>query len=145
MKGHPRGFATLEEAGEAVAAYNPHRYRTSDASGLINNLRRREDGRLYWHWDPRMLHGMDHSEPPNFADRLNHAAARVRVPTLLVRGLLSDVVSTEGVAEFQQHMRHLEVFEVAGAGHMVAGDRNDAFNQGVFDFLRRCTPAGQDG
>ncbi len=25
MKGHPQGFATLEEAGDAVAAYNPHR------------------------------------------------------------------------------------------------------------------------
>jgi pimeloyl-ACP methyl ester carboxylesterase len=36
---------------------------------------------------------------------------------------------------------HAEYVDVAGAGHMVAGDRNDAFTAAVIEFLRRVTPA----
>jgi pimeloyl-ACP methyl ester carboxylesterase len=76
-------------------------------------------------------------EPPQFVDPLLDAARRVRIPTLLVRGLMSDVVSEAGVAELSQGLPGLEVCDVAGAGHMVAGDKNDAFNRGVSTFLRR--------
>jgi pimeloyl-ACP methyl ester carboxylesterase len=139
MSEHRQGFATLEEAVDAVAAYNPHRSPTKDAAGLMKNLRRR-DGRLYWHWDPRMLARHDWPEARIIEDRLNQAAARVQVPTLLVRGLRSDIVSGEGVADLQARIPHLEVFDVDGAGHMVAGDKNDAFNRGIFDFLRQHLP-----
>jgi pimeloyl-ACP methyl ester carboxylesterase len=60
--------------------------------------------------------------------------------TLLVRGMKSDIVTEAGVADFRQHLTRLEVLDVNNAGHMVAGDRNDAFNEGVLSFLRRCTP-----
>jgi len=52
MQSHPEGFATLEAAAEAVSAYNPHRPRPKDIGGLAKNLRKRSDGRYYWHWDP---------------------------------------------------------------------------------------------
>jgi pimeloyl-ACP methyl ester carboxylesterase len=51
----------------------------------------------------------------------------------------SDVVSDEGVAEFRALLPSAEVVEVGGAGHMVAGDRNDVFNNYVTDFLNRNT------
>ena len=35
----------------------------------------------------------------------------------------------------------VELADVAGAGHMVAGDRNDAFNDAVVDFLARVRPS----
>jgi pimeloyl-ACP methyl ester carboxylesterase len=53
---------------------------------------------------------------------------------------MSDVVSEAGVAELAQALPGLEVCDVAGAGHMVAGDRNDAFNRGVSTFLKRHLP-----
>ena len=140
MHARPDGFANLEEAADAVSAYNPHRPRPSDISGLMKNLRVREDGRLRWHWDPRFLRD-DPPEPPVVAEKLLEAASRVREPTLVVRGLQSDIVSEAGIEEFRRHLPTLEVFDVAGAGHMVAGDRNDAFNQGVTDFLNRHHPA----
>jgi pimeloyl-ACP methyl ester carboxylesterase len=135
MRGYPEGFATLEEAADAVAAYNPHRPRTKDAAGLAKNLRMKPDGRLHWHWDPRVLTGR--AEPPGFSDKLNEAATHVRIPTLLVRGLRSEVVTDIGVADFKRYLPHLEVFDVPSAGHMVAGDQNDSFNRGVIDFLAR--------
>lgn len=145
MRANPRGFATLEEAADAVSTYYPHRPRPKDVSGLMKNLRRREDGRLYWHWDPRMfeqpeLKRGDGPEPPRFADQMIAACAGVHIPTLLVRGMQSDIVGEAGIAEFRRHVPHLEVFDVADAGHMVAGDRNDAFNQGVIGFLQRHLP-----
>jgi pimeloyl-ACP methyl ester carboxylesterase len=131
------GFSTLEEAADAVAAYNPHRPRPKSNLGLMKNLRLRADGRLYWHWDPRVLQQARHAEPPLFAERLNRAAEQIRIPTLLVRGLKSDIVTEAAVSDFRSHLPQLEVFDVSGAGHMVAGDKNDAFNEGVFAFLQR--------
>ncbi|MFT3754428.1 MAG: alpha/beta hydrolase [Pseudoxanthomonas sp.] len=140
MRANPNGFATLEEAADAVAAYNPHRPRPKDPSGLMKNLRLREDGRLHWHWDPAFVVRKRPVEPPQFADMLLDAASRVHIPSLLVRGLQSDLVTEESVAEFRQHLHGLEVFDVKEAGHMVAGDKNDAFNSGVIGFLKRHLP-----
>lgn len=141
MRGYPRGFATLEEAADAVAAYNPDRPRPNDPSGLMRNLRLREDGRLHWHWDPRLLEVKPGVEPPQFSQPVIDVAHNVTIPTLLVRGGHSDIVDDAGVAEMQRLVPQTEVFDVAGAGHMVAGDRNDAFNQGVIGFLERHMPA----
>jgi len=142
MEAHPDGFATLEEAADAVAAYNPHRPRSKDPSGLMKNLRLREDGRLYWHWDPRVIQRRDKVEPPRVMEPLQEAAKNVKIPTLVVRGLESDVVSESGIRALHEAIPHLEVFDVAGAGHMVAGDKNDAFNDGVLAFLQRRFAAG---
>ena len=65
------------------------------------------------------------------------AAENVRVPSLLVRGLQSDIVSDEGIAQLKKRLPQLEVMDVSGAGHMVAGDKNDAFNEGVIAFLHQ--------
>lgn len=140
MRGHPEGFASVEEAADAVAAYNPHRPRPRDPSGLMKNLRRGQDGRLHWHWDPKFLDNPRRLEPPQFMDVLLLAADKVVTPTLLVRGLHSEIVTDEGVNELRRHLRGLEVCDVAGAGHMVTGDRNDAFNAGVLAFLGRHHP-----
>jgi pimeloyl-ACP methyl ester carboxylesterase len=140
MRSRPEGFATVEEAADAVAAYNPNRPRPSDPSGLLKNLRRRADGRLHWHWDPEVVWTSRQLEPPMFTEPLLDAATRVRIPTMLVRGMLSDVVSDAGIEEFRNLMPALEVCDVAGAGHMVAGDRNDAFNSAVCGFLARHMP-----
>jgi pimeloyl-ACP methyl ester carboxylesterase len=140
MSSGAAGFGTLAEASDAVAAYNPHRPRPKSNAGLMKNLRLRDDGRLYWHWDPRVLQQVRHAEPPLFAERLNSAAERVRIPTLLVRGLQSDIVTEAAVADFRAHLPQLEVFDVSGAGHMVAGDKNDVFNLGVFEFMQRHLP-----
>jgi pimeloyl-ACP methyl ester carboxylesterase len=52
----------------------------------------------------------------------------------------SDVVGDSGVDELRRALPMLETFNVPKAGHMVAGDRNDAFNQAVIAFLYRHLP-----
>jgi non-heme chloroperoxidase len=139
MTAHPDGFPSLEAAEAAVAAYLPHRPRPRDTRGLEKNLRRGADGRYRWHWDPRFVRQEHGLTPEQFMDRMLHSASRLSLPTLLVRGRLSDVLSEEGSREFLDLVSHAEFVDVASAAHMVAGDRNDRFTEAVLDFLgRRC-------
>ena len=137
MTGNPDGFATVEDAADAVATYLPHRKRPSDPTGLMKNLRRHADGRLYWHWDPAMLEDIKGLDPADREARFTRAATRVRAPTLLIRGGMSRIVSMDGVAAFQSAIPHSEFINIEQADHMVAGDANDAFNAPLLDFLDR--------
>lgn len=136
MSSNKNGFSTVEEAADAVAAYLPHRPRPKDVSGLQKNLRTGTDGRLYWHWDPNFL-ARANDKPLADYGRLMAAARNVRVPTLLVRGASSEIVTNEAAREFLDCLPTAEFVEIAGARHMVAGDKNNAFNAAVFDFLDR--------
>jgi pimeloyl-ACP methyl ester carboxylesterase len=127
----------LEEAADAVAAYLPHRPRPKDPSGLLKNLRLRAGGRLYWHWDPQLMNGPFRPNPDDLRQRLDDAARALKVPTLLIRGGLSEVVSLASVKAFRDLARHAEFVDIAGADHMVAGDANDPFNAAVIDFIAR--------
>ena len=142
MTGNIDGFASLEEAADAIAAYNPHRPRPTDLSGLAKNLRQRPDGRWVWHWDPRFVMGKFGSADETRASvidphRLEAAVDALRLPALLVRGRSSDLLSEEGAQDFLARVPHAEFADVAGAGHMVAGDRNEIFNRAILDFLER--------
>jgi pimeloyl-ACP methyl ester carboxylesterase len=137
MLARPDGFDSLDEVADAVAAYNFHRERPADVAGLRRNLRRNDAGRLVWHWDPRFLTVDDVERRRVQHDTIIATMDRVVVPTLLVRGGASDVIGDEDVARFRELVPHGEVVVVPGAGHMVAGDRNDAFSTAVEDFLDR--------
>jgi non-heme chloroperoxidase len=141
MQGGADGFASLEEAADAVAAYLPHRERPRDLSGLAKNLRELPDGRLRWHWDPRFLQPGHGPAPGQQPERMRGAARALRVPTLLVRGKLSDLLSEEGAQEFLALVPHARFADVSDAGHMVAGDRNDRFSAAVIEFLREVRKA----
>jgi len=138
MGGAPNGFASLEEAADAVAAYIPHRPRPKDLNGLAKNLRLGADGRYRWHWDPQMMNPARFRRDP---ERLLAASRALKVPTLLVRGKLSDVISDETVKEFLDCVPHAKYADVGGAGHMVAGDQNDVFSKAVIDFLMDVKPS----
>lgn len=137
MRGHPDGFAAVDDAVAAVAAYNPRRVVPPDGQGLMKNLRKGDDGRLRWHWDPRIIADAPLHHHTVVQDAARSLAALPCIPVLLVRGLWSDVVSDAGVAAFQRLLPRLERIDIAGAGHMVAGDRNDAFNEAILDFVGR--------
>lgn len=132
---NPDGFATLDEAADAVAEYLPHRPRPKSTAGLLRNLRQR-DGRWYWHWDPGIL-GDKAADPDEMARSLDGVARALTIPVLLVRGLRSDVVSAAGAAEFQRLVPHAEVVEIGEAAHTAAGDDNDAFTEAVTKFVLR--------
>lgn len=81
------------------------------------------------------------TEPPARTEALLEASRGVTVPTLIIRAGQSDVIDEDGLAEMRDLVPQTEVFDVPGAGHMVAGDKNDAFNAGVTSFLRQHFPS----
>lgn len=121
------GFASLEEAADAIAAYQPQRKRPPNPEGLRKNLRLREDGRWHWHWDPRFAGGAsaDNAEIGNaFFEKL---VPKIQQPTMLIRGSASDIVSDDSVRHLLELLPHAYTTEVQDAGHMVAGDDNAVF------------------
>ncbi|GJO07557.1 peroxidase [Mycobacterium marinum] len=134
------GFATLEEAADAVATYLPHRTKPRSPEGLKKNLRLR-DGRWYWHWDPAMMTAPG-DDPELRTENFERAEMNLTIPILLIRGKLSDVVSSEGVQDFLDKVPHAEFVELSNAGHTAAGDDNDAFTEVVVDFVKRRAATG---
>lgn len=134
MRAHPSGFASLDEAADAIAAYLPHRGARKSPERLRKLLIESSDGRLRWHWDPRMLAPIAEDGARHQADLLE-AATRIRVPTLLISGAASDVVSETTIKEFLELVPHARHAIVPKATHMVAGDENSQFTRHVLDFM----------
>ncbi|MGG7099860.1 alpha/beta fold hydrolase [Rhodococcus sp. 24CO] len=129
------GFASLDDVVDAIAAYNPHRPRPSNVDGVRKNVRLREDGRWHWHWDPAFLISADEPTRSEHEHRLIAAARNIDVPTLVVRGGKSDVVTAAGTAELLEMVPGSREVVVAGAGHMIAGDDNAVFAASIATFL----------
>ena len=141
MKQKPEGFSSLEEVAEAIGKYQPHRKRSRNLDGLAKNVRLAADGKYRWHWDPNFRAAR--SSPENRQEWLEACARKLTLPTLLIRGALSDLLSEDGVQAFLKLCPHSEYVNVADAAHMVAGDRNDIFGDAVIEFLTRVVPPGR--
>lgn len=149
MTANADGFPSLEAAAAAIAAFNPQRPPTTNLNGLRKNLRRRPDGRWVWHWDPRIMDGGPNSiarqvpDPGTGEPILAHhlavrqAAPAITVPTLLIRGLRSELVSERSAQALHELIPHATHLDVSEAGHMIVGDRNDAFTAALVSYLRR--------
>ena len=140
MAGGKGGFGSLDEAADVVAAYNPDRPRPKDNSGLLKNLRLASDNRYYWHWDPGILDLDIDAERAMLGTTMDVLKTLPDLPLLLVRGMSSDVVPGAAAEMFRREVPWAEVCEIGQAGHMVAGDRNDVFQDAVIDFLGRHLP-----
>ena len=138
MGQNPEGFDSLEEVAEAIARYQPHRRRLRTLEGLAKNVRLHDDGKYRWHWDPQTR--VQEMGPEQRRKRLEECSRHLALPTLLVRGGLSDLLSEEGAQAFLALCPQAEYLNVTGAAHMVVGDRNDVFADAAIDFLLRVAP-----
>lgn len=131
-----KGFDSLENVAKSISDYLPHRKKPKDLEGLKKNLRLKDDGRYYWHWDPRFIRRRPGSRDRRYFDLQLKAAEKVIIPTLLIRGALSDVVTMEDVDYFLSVISHAKFVEIEKAAHMIAGDRNDIFAEEAIKFLK---------
>jgi len=131
------GFASPDAAAAELARIRGQAPTPGAGERLRRNMRVDAAGRWHWHWDPAW---MDRDQGIGLAaatDYLEAQAAKLSVPALLTRGELSEVVTEDGLAAFRAIVPQLEVETIAGAGHMIVGDRNDAFADAVLAFLAR--------
>lgn len=134
MRAHPDGFESLDAAAAAIAAYLPHRREKKSPDRLRGLLADHGDGRMRWHWDPRLIDELARGSE-SYQPMLLDAARRVRIPTLLISGGASDVVSRDTIEEFLALVPHARHVRVAEATHMIVGDDNAAFTRHVAQFL----------
>jgi len=90
-------------------------------------------------WDVRMLGAFDTAP---MAERLKGVAAQIALPTLYVRGAMSELVSHDDAAAFVALLPDAELVEVEDAALVVVEDRIDALNGHLIDFLERRAPRG---
>ncbi|WP_422061527.1 alpha/beta fold hydrolase [Sphingopyxis sp.] len=90
-------------------------------------------------WDVRMLGAFDTA---SMTERLKGVAAHIALPTLYVRGAMSELVSHDDAAAFVELLPDGELIEVEDAALVVVDDRIDALNGHLIDFLERRAPRG---
>jgi len=134
MNAHPDGFDSFEHAADQIADYLPHRRARKTPAQLAHLLSERADGRLQWHWDPRLM-----SEFIPGAGKLQAqieaACSKLDIPVLLVSGGRSDLVTDRTVQHFLELAPHARHVQLPHATHMVAGDDNDAFADTLIEYL----------
>ncbi len=128
----PEVFADFDEILERTMAFNPTRSESSLRRGILHNARRSDDGSLVWRYD-RTWAG-EIGEHSGFESQWTDVEC-LGVPTMLVRGSLSGVVSEEDVEEFERRCPHARVVVVDDAGHSVQGDRPIELSELIGAFL----------
>lgn len=90
-------------------------------------------------WDVRLFDTLDTSA---MAERLDGVAAKIALPTLYVRGAISELVSKDDAAAFVGQLPDGELVEVENSALVVTDDRTDALGGYLIDFLERRAPRG---
>jgi len=74
------------------------------------------------------------------AESYERALRGLQSPTLLVRGQRSDVITKEDAEALVKTLPNARFVDLRDAGHMIAGDANDAFTASVREFLLEVMP-----
>ncbi|GIW13792.1 MAG: hypothetical protein KatS3mg062_1231 [Tepidiforma sp.] len=127
----------FEEFVQMAHRFNPRRTLENIRERMRHRLKPTESGKWTWKFDRRFR------EPDSgltvgwrlSSDELWQLFRNITVPTLLVRGAESDVLSAEVAERVAQEMPAARLVTIPGAGHSVPGDNPDAFTEAVASFL----------
>jgi len=134
MAGAAERLESVEQAMEYVRRANPLYDEAELRHRVTHGLKRLPDGSLAWKYD-RALREMMRAGGRRDDTDLWGPLGRIACPTLLVRGVESDILSPEIAKRMLQTLPDGRLVEVAGAGHTVPGDQPAAFSRAVRDFL----------
>jgi pimeloyl-ACP methyl ester carboxylesterase len=127
----------FEEFVEMAHRFNPRRSLENIRERMRHRLKPTETGKYTWKFDRRFRQPESGlrigSELSN--DESWQLFRQVSVPTLLIRGAESDVLSQDVAERAAREMQRTRLMVVAGAGHSVPGDNPDDFTAAVREFL----------
>lgn len=129
-----RGYASVGEAAASLARIL-HRDPPEDLSGLARAMRRTDDGKYVFGWDPAVASAEAIGDTSD-VDRLSGNLGRVRCPVLLLKAGASELVDDDSIRQVRGILPTIRVVEVPGIRHMISGDQNDVYASYVIDFLR---------
>jgi len=127
----------FEEFVELAHRFNQRRTLENIRERMRHRLKPTENGKYTWKFDKRFRQpesglriGSDGGSDDSWA-----LFRGVSVPTLLIRGGESDVLSQAIAERAATEMQRTRLVVVPGAGHSVPGDNPDSFTEAVQDFL----------
>ena len=133
----PERFESFDEILERTVQFNPTRTVSSLRRGVLHNAKEEPDGSWTWRYDPvRAWKEVAERPAVAFVD-LWDDVARIKAPTLLIRGGLSGVVTDDDVAEVRRHKPDAEVMTVDDAGHSIQGDKPVELARILEEFLTK--------
>jgi pimeloyl-ACP methyl ester carboxylesterase len=126
-------FDSREAAFAQARAANPrpplehHRYRNDYA------MMRTEDGKWTWRYDRALRQPT--TLRPRDPDAAWKSCANITVPTQIIRGELSDILSPETTKRMLETIKNSQLDTVKGSGHSVPLDAPDGFLAAARKFL----------
>lgn len=128
-------FSSREEAFSAARAANSIAPENELRHRVFNNLMRLADGQWTFRYDRALR---DPAVPRvRLPEEIGwQSVARIQVPTLIVRGAQSDLLSPEIAQRMQGSIAGSQLVEVPNAGHSVPLDNPEGFASAVRAFLR---------
>lgn len=135
----PTSFRNMDEAVAFMGEMNPGRPADDVRENAQYALRENYAGRLVWKHDSE-LGWISGSFGVKEVPYLWAQIAKIRCPTLIVRGADSNVLGTGVLARMLEVMPAARAVEIADAGHGVPQDQPDAFWREVNAFLKEPRP-----
>jgi pimeloyl-ACP methyl ester carboxylesterase len=126
-------FETKDEAFAAARAANPRPPEAHHRHRVDNSLMRMSDGRWTYRYDRAMRTGA--GRPPRDPEAGWRACANINVPTLLIRGELSDILSESVAQRMIETIPDARLVLVRNSGHSVPLDAPDGFLNAARTFL----------
>jgi pimeloyl-ACP methyl ester carboxylesterase len=127
-------FATPEDAIAQMRRGMPRADEHELRHRALNNLMQREDGSHTWRYDA-VLRSPDRPMPRPDPEQSWAEVRNINVPSLLMRGEHSDVLSPEVAARMQREIPGMGFVTVPDAGHSIPLDNPVGFREAVREFL----------
>jgi|KBSMisStandDraft_5_1062788.scaffolds.fasta_scaffold473010_2 pimeloyl-ACP methyl ester carboxylesterase len=127
-------FASVDEAYAQQIALNPTANPVALRSRVEHNLREQADGTLMWKYDSALRDGSARYENFSRDDQWAFWHA-LTVPTLLMRGALSDILTVETAVRMAESNPNARLVTLPGSGHSIATDVPDLVTTALADFL----------
>jgi pimeloyl-ACP methyl ester carboxylesterase len=128
----PEAFDSWEQARAFLRPLHARASEDHFRTRLAWMLKEAPGGKIVWRLDGAIRNPQRSLDP---TAGMWAALERVRCPTLIVRGAVSDIVSRESVDQMTRIVAGSRAVEIPEAAHMVAEDHPKAFNAAVLEFL----------
>ena len=133
-------FASFDEAVAYAAASNPQRPVAHLRYSLFHALKQRPDGR----WECKHQRPRDPEQSPSDRDvmvkrreSLWDEVPKIRCPGLVVRGSMSNILSSEDAERLTRALPQGSLVTIEGASHTVQGDKPKELASALRQFFER--------
>ncbi len=128
---------SVDDFVQRVLRFNPRRDPVQVRGSIMHNLKQLPSGKWTWKYDKRFRQpgGRNFGSDPEMTARLWGYLESLACPTLVVRGVQSDIIALDTAGNMHERIPNGRLATVEDAGHLVMGDNPSGFERAVTEFL----------